>query len=410
MVKETVKEVPKESRPTSPPRVYYPNVPYPSRLQKKKADSQFSELYDLLSKVNVNLPLLSVVTNIPSYAKFFKELSTRKRKFVPNEKIVVSEQVSAVLRKDLPPKLKDPGSFNIMISLGGSKKVRGMLDLGASINLMPYSLFQELKLGGLKPTTMTLQLADRSVKYPKGIVEDVLVQVDKLIIPVDFVVLDMDRDDREVDDVPILLGRPFMATANAIINVKDGSLSLNVMDKVVNFNIFDTMKRPYEANEVFFCDTSDNSARQESVCVPNQEDKKVVSKKVMNNTFTKVCEHKNDMQSSSANNNYKCIVMDTHELLSMPSVLELTNVQETKVGNVSHNSKDNERPRFFPGVRKKEKLMKKKNMGNLIKHGVAKVKSWVTRWQVKVKGRKFQSHDQKGAQIELQTLGNLMDA
>ena len=209
IVENKSKEIPKESPSSLDTRPYYPRVPYPSRLIRNKAESKFSDLYDMLSKVNVNLPLLKVVKSIPSYAKFFKELSTRKRKYAPNEKIVVSEQVSAVLREDLPPKLKDPGSFNIMISVGGSKKVRGMLDLGASINLMPYSLFCELKLGGLKSTTMSLQLADRSVKYPKGIVEDVLVQIDKLIIPVDFVVLDMDRENKNVEDVPILLGRPF---------------------------------------------------------------------------------------------------------------------------------------------------------------------------------------------------------
>ena len=223
--------------------------------------------------MNINLPLLNVVTNIPSYAKFFKELSTRKRHFAPNEKIVVSEQASAVFRKDLPPKLKDPGSFNIMISIGGSKQVKGMLDLGASINLMPYSLFCELKLEGLKPTTMSLQLADRSVKYPKGIVEDVLVQIDKLIIPVDFVVLDMDRDDHEVSNVPILLGRPFMATADAIINVKSGCLSLQAMGKTVNFNLFDTMKRPYEANEVYCCEVRPGRGKR-GPSIPNNHVKK----------------------------------------------------------------------------------------------------------------------------------------
>ena len=85
-----------------------------------------------------------------------------------------------------------------------------MLDLGASINLMPYSLYKQLELGDLRATRMTLQLADRSVKYPMGVVEDLLVQVDKLIVPVDFVVMDMENNFRSVEPV-ILLGRPFMA-------------------------------------------------------------------------------------------------------------------------------------------------------------------------------------------------------
>ncbi len=323
---------------------HYPPVPFPAALQRSKAETQFSELYNLLSKVNINLPLLNVVTNIPSYAKFFKELSTRKRHFAPNEKIVVSEQASAVLRKDLPPKLKDPGSFNIMISVGGSKQVKGMLDLGASINLMPYSLFCELKLGGLKPTTMSLQLADRSVKYPKGIVEDVLVQIDKLIIPVDFVVLDMDRDDYDNNNVPILLGRPFMATANAIINVKSGSLSLQVMDKTVNFNLFDTMKRPYEANEVYYCKVRPGRGKR-GPSIPNNHIKKNQKEKdfqKVNNDFEKEVSKEissnalNVDQSSLKNNSFGLKFCESPLLhndnscgtnMSTLSVLGLTNLQ-----------------------------------------------------------------------------------
>ncbi|CAL8988251.1 unnamed protein product [Prunus brigantina] len=149
---------------------YTPPIPFPGRLAKSKQDKSFKEIFDILSKVNVNLPLLDVIRNMPAYGKFFKELNTYKRKYGPNEKVMVSENVSAdhaVLQRKLPPKLKDPGSFSIDITIGGKLVEKAMLDLGASINLMPYSVYLQLGLGELKATTISLQLADRSVKYPR---------------------------------------------------------------------------------------------------------------------------------------------------------------------------------------------------------------------------------------------------
>ena len=101
---------------------------------------------------------------------------------------------------------------------------KALVDLGASINLMPYSLFKKLGFGELKPTRMSLQLADRSVKLPRGVIEDVLVKVESFIFPIDFVILDMDAD----IEVPLILGRPFLATAKAIIDVADGRLVLRI--------------------------------------------------------------------------------------------------------------------------------------------------------------------------------------
>ena len=102
-----------------------------------------------------------------------------------------------------------------------------MLDLGASVNLLPYSLYKQLGLGELKPTNITLSLADRSVKVPKGIVEDVLVKVDKFYYPVDFVVLDTEHVAEGINLVPIILGRPFLVISNAIINCRNGIMQLS---------------------------------------------------------------------------------------------------------------------------------------------------------------------------------------
>lgn len=181
---------------------------------------------------------------MPAYGKFIKNLKTHKLNFAPNEEVRLNKNVSAVLQSKLPPKLEDPGSFDIPINIGDKKVGRAMLDLGASINLMPYSVYQKLGLEGMKKTSIRLELADHSIKYPKGIVEDILVQVNTLILPADFVVMDME-DNPNGDRVdPILLGRPFMATADTIIKVKDGTLSMTVLGETVEFKVFDALSQP----------------------------------------------------------------------------------------------------------------------------------------------------------------------
>ncbi|CAL8993245.1 unnamed protein product [Prunus brigantina] len=237
---------------------YTPPIPFPGRLAKSKQDKSFKEIFDILSKVNVNLPLLDVIRNMPAYGKFFKELNTYKRKYGPNEKVMVSENVSAVLQRKLPPKLKDPGSFSIDITIGGKLVEKAMLDLGASINLMPYSVYLQLGLGELKATTISLQLADRSVKYPRGIVEDILVQVDKLILPADFVVLDMEEAPIHDRELPILLGRPFMATAKTIIDVQNGLLTLTVLGETVQFKVFESLSHPSSSFDCCSIDVLDS--------------------------------------------------------------------------------------------------------------------------------------------------------
>ncbi|XP_048234371.1 uncharacterized protein LOC125370949 [Ricinus communis] len=199
---------------------YKPPIPFPHRLKESKQDKQFSKIFDMFFKVNINLPLIDVIRNMPTYAKFFKELNSNKRRYRKNEKVIVSETVSAVLQQQLPPKMKDPGSFTVNITMGDKKIAKAMLDLGANTDLMPYSTYAQLGFGELKPTTMSLQVADRSIKYPRGIMEDLLIQVGKLIIPVDFVVLDMESTSARDKEQAFLLARPFMATTKTIIGAE----------------------------------------------------------------------------------------------------------------------------------------------------------------------------------------------
>ncbi|XP_048227299.1 uncharacterized protein LOC125369331 [Ricinus communis] len=214
---------------------YRPPIPFLNQPKESKKDKKNFENIEMLSKVNTNLPLLDVIRNKPAYAKFFEELNTNKRRYANNEKVQVA---SIMLQHQLPLKMKDHGSFTIDITIGDKKHIKAMLDLGASINLMPYSMYERLGLGELKPTTMSLQFADRSIKYPRDIVEDLLVQVGKLKISVDFVVLDMENAPTRDKEQTILLGRPFMATTRTVIDMHDGKLTMTVLGEIVEFKSF----------------------------------------------------------------------------------------------------------------------------------------------------------------------------
>ncbi|XP_061352370.1 uncharacterized protein LOC133297272 [Gastrolobium bilobum] len=158
-----------------------------------------------------------------------KQQYARKHKLQECQTVTLTEECSAIIQKKFPPKLRDPGSFNIPIAIGNTDVGKALCDLGASINLMSLSVCKSLGIFELKPTMVSLQLADRSLRRPSGIVEDVLVKVDKFIFPADFVVLDME----EGTEMPLLMGRPFLATARDMIDIENGKLELDVLDKVV---------------------------------------------------------------------------------------------------------------------------------------------------------------------------------
>ena len=154
---------------------HIPPAPYSHRLRAPKKVNNHSEIYELFKQVKLNIPLLEAIKQIPSYAKFIKDLCNVKRKLGVNKEAFMTEQSTSLIRNNLPQKYKDPGSPTISIVVGNSKLGHALVDLGASVNLLPYSVYIDLGLGELEPTNITLQLADRSVKILRGIVKDVLV-------------------------------------------------------------------------------------------------------------------------------------------------------------------------------------------------------------------------------------------
>ena len=191
------------------------SVPYPQRLKKHKLDKQFTKFMDVFKKLHINISFADALEQMPSYVKFMKDILSQKRRLADFETVNSTEECNAILQRKLPQKLKDPSSFTILCTIGNAIFERALCDLGASINLMPLSIFKHLGLGEARSTTVTLQLADRSLKHPRGVIEDVLVKVDKFIFPADFIVLDMEED----KEIPIILGRPFLATGRAMIDV-----------------------------------------------------------------------------------------------------------------------------------------------------------------------------------------------
>ncbi|RVX11456.1 Retrovirus-related Pol polyprotein from transposon 17.6 [Vitis vinifera] len=177
-----------------------------------------------------------------------------------NKKAFLTEQVSAIFQCKSPLKYKDSGCPTISVMIGGKVVEKALLDLGASVNLLPYSVYKQLGLGELKPTSITLSLANRSVKIPRGVIEDVLVQVDNFYYPVDFVVLDTDPTIKEANSVPIILGRSFLATSNAIINCRNGLMQLTFGNMTLELNIFYMSKKQI---------TPEEEEGPEEVCIIN---------------------------------------------------------------------------------------------------------------------------------------------
>ncbi|XP_061352256.1 uncharacterized protein LOC133297181, partial [Gastrolobium bilobum] len=185
------------------------------RFREEIKKQQYSKFLDIFKKLQINIPFTEALENMPNYAKFMKDLLSRKRKLQECETVTLTEECSAIIQKKLPPKLKDPGRFSIPCNIGNMEVKNVLCDLGASINVMPLFMMKKLGITEVRPTKTIVQLADCFTKQAYGIIEDILVKVDKFIIPVDFVILDIEEN----FTIPMIFGRPFLATSGALIDV-----------------------------------------------------------------------------------------------------------------------------------------------------------------------------------------------
>jgi len=205
----------------------------------------------MLKKIYMHVPFTEDLSQMPLYANFLKNILSKKRKIEDNETIALTRECSAFIQKKLPPKLKDLGSFSIPCVIG------------SSVSLLPLSLLKRIGIGDLKPTKMTLQLVDRSIIYPAGVLEDISIKVGKIYIPADFVVVDIKED----PEIPILVGRSFLAIVGAVINVKYGKIVFHVGDEKVEFEIANLMKGPSIFDSCCMIDVIDHHVKECSLAL-----------------------------------------------------------------------------------------------------------------------------------------------
>ncbi|RDX79856.1 hypothetical protein CR513_39675, partial [Mucuna pruriens] len=233
---------------------------FPSRTISARKPDLYDELLKMFRKVEINIPLLDAIKQIPKYAKFLKELCIHKRRKTKG-RWELAGVVSALTKTNsatrisqvLPKKCRDPSIFSIPCSIGDCTFADAMLDLGVSINVMATSTYRSLNFGDLEPTGMTIQLATKSIVQSLGVLEDVLVQVDELLFPADFYVLDME-DETSGKGSTLIQGRPFLMTTRTKIDVHAGTLSMEFGDTLAQFNIFEAMKHPTEDHSLFGID------------------------------------------------------------------------------------------------------------------------------------------------------------
>ncbi|XP_021730693.1 uncharacterized protein LOC110697617 [Chenopodium quinoa] len=237
MEKKKSKDVVTSSTPSEARNLDGP-VPFPGRLAERKLNDKFPKFLSVMKNLHINLPFIEVVTQMPSYSKFLKDILTNKRK-LNDELITLPHQVSALVQHKMPKEQKHPGSFTLPVKIGNMEARGTLADLGESVSLIPLSIAQNLNIEMI-PTRKTIQLADRSVKLPCGELEDVPIQVGHIYVPCDFVVMDMEED----VDTPLILGLEALKTLGAVINCKNNTITCEVPDEKIVFDFSKLIKTP----------------------------------------------------------------------------------------------------------------------------------------------------------------------
>ncbi|GJW25040.1 reverse transcriptase domain-containing protein [Tanacetum coccineum] len=224
------------------------SLPYPSRLAKEKIrekdDILASKFMEIFRNLHFELSFADALIHMPKFAPMFKKMLNNKDKLIELTKTPLNENCSAVVLKKLPEKLGDPGRFLIPCDFSEFDNCLALADLGASINLMPLSIWKKLGLPGLNDTKMVLELADRTISKPTGVAENVFVKVGKFYFLANFVVLDFIADPR----VLLIIGRPFLRTAQVLIDVYEGEITLRNDDQSL------TLKCEYSQEVLGFSD------------------------------------------------------------------------------------------------------------------------------------------------------------
>nr|GFA74542.1 hypothetical protein [Tanacetum cinerariifolium] len=227
--------------PPIPPTGVNQQEPVEKEENREKDDILEAKFMEIFQDLHFELSFADALIHMPKFAVIFKKLLNNKDKLIELTKTPLNKNCSSVVLKKLPEKLGDPGRFLIPCDFTGLDNFLALADLGASINLMPLSIWKKLRLPTLNDTKMVLELADRTISKPTGVAENVFVKVSKFYFPADFIILDFVADPR----VPLILGRPFLSTAHALIDVYEGEITLRHDDQSLTLKYGDTPSISY---------------------------------------------------------------------------------------------------------------------------------------------------------------------
>ncbi|XP_010481077.1 PREDICTED: uncharacterized protein LOC104759899 [Camelina sativa] len=250
---KTIDEITKKSKGVAKetlfvPPPYEPRLPFPGRFKKQQVD-KYRAMFDAQMKdVAITTPIIDAFLLNPSYSKFLKDAVLEKKKALQGMVILTHECSAIIQNKVVAKKLEDPGSFTLPCTLGPLSFGHCLCDLGSSVSLMPLSVAKRLGFTHYKKCMITLVLADRSIRTPVGVLEDLPVMIGHFEIPTDFVVLEMDEEPKD----PLILGRPFLRTAGTMIDVKGGKIQLNLGKEALTFDINQVMRKPTIGGQVFY--------------------------------------------------------------------------------------------------------------------------------------------------------------
>nr|XP_025628251.1 uncharacterized protein LOC112721399 [Arachis hypogaea] len=211
-----------------------PEVQHPLKLQEETKDEKLTQFLKIFKKLQINISFAEVLEKMPPYMACLKSVLSEKKALKEDETVVLTKKCSALVQKKLPQKIPDLGSFLIPCIIGTITFEKALCDLRSSINLMPLSLMKNLGILKVQSIRISLEIADKSLKRAYGLVENILVMVEDLYLPADFVILDTGE---EIDD-PIILGRPFLITGRALIDAERGNLVLRQWEDYILFKIF----------------------------------------------------------------------------------------------------------------------------------------------------------------------------
>ena len=219
-------------------------MPYPLVPSRKDKERHLARFLDIFKKLEITMPFKEALQQMPLCSKFQKDMLTQNSKYIHSDTIVVEGNYSVVIQRILPPKHNNPGSVNIPCSIGAVSVGKALIDFGANINLMPLSMCRRMGELEIMPTRMTLQLANRSITRPYGVIEDILVRVKHFFFPADFVVMDIEED----VDIPLILGCLFMLTTSCVVDMGRRKLEMGIEDQKISFDLFDEEKQLLDQN------------------------------------------------------------------------------------------------------------------------------------------------------------------